>query len=89
MFYKKGVLKNLAKFTEKHLFHSLFLNEIVDSSLQLYKKRDSDCEFCEVFKNTFFHVSVRMRENAEKMRTRITPNTDTFYTVGYGCRDDK
>ena len=22
-----------------------------------------------------------MRENAEKMRTRITPNTDTFYWV--------
>ena len=25
--------------------------------------------------------SVRMRENAEKMRTRITPNTDSFYAV--------
>ena len=25
--------------------------------------------------------SVRMRENARKMRTRITPNTDTFYAV--------
>ena len=25
--------------------------------------------------------SVRMRENAGKMRTRITPNTDTFYAV--------
>ena len=28
-----------------------------------------------------FPYSVRMRENAEKMRTRITPNTDTFYVV--------
>ena len=26
--------------------------------------------------------SVQMRENAGKMRTRITPNTDTFYAVG-------
>ena len=26
--------------------------------------------------------SVRMRENGEKMRTRITPNTDSFYAVG-------
>ena len=25
--------------------------------------------------------SVRMRENARKMRTTITPNTETFYTV--------
>ena len=25
--------------------------------------------------------SVRMRENAGKMRTRITPNTDSFYAV--------
>ena len=25
--------------------------------------------------------SVRMRENAEKTRTRITPNTDTFWAV--------
>ena len=28
-----------------------------------------------------FLYSVQMRENAEKMRTRITPNTDTFYAV--------
>ena len=25
--------------------------------------------------------SVRMQENAGKMRTRITPNTDTFFAV--------
>ena len=25
--------------------------------------------------------SVRMRENAGKMRTRVTPNTDYFYAV--------
>ena len=29
--------------------------------------------------------SVQMRENAEKMRTRITPNTDSFYA----CRNLK
>ena len=31
--------------------------------------------------NTERYYSVRMRENAGKMRTRITPNTDTFYAV--------
>ena len=30
---------------------------------------------------TISPYSVRMRENAEKMRTRITPNTDTFCAV--------
>ena len=27
--------------------------------------------------------SVRMRENSGKMRTRITPNTDSFYAVSF------
>ena len=30
--------------------------------------------------------SVRMRENLEKMRTRITPKTDSFYTVYILCK---
>ena len=30
VFYKKGVLKNFAKFTGKHLCQILFLNKIVD-----------------------------------------------------------
>ena len=29
--------------------------------------------------------SVRMRENTGKMRTRITPNTDSFYSVLFSC----
>ena len=32
--------------------------------------------------------SVRMRENAGKIRTRITPNTDTFYAVTIRGRSD-
>ena len=31
--------------------------------------------------NTISPYSVRMRENSRKMRTRITPNTDSFYAV--------
>ena len=30
VFYKKGDLKNFAKFTEKHLGRSLFFNKIAD-----------------------------------------------------------
>ena len=31
-------------------------------------------------------LSVQMREYAGKMRTRITPNTDTFYAVIYDSK---
>ena len=43
VFYKKGVLKNFAKFTEKHLRQSLFFNKV------------AGLQFCEVSKNIFFH----------------------------------
>ena len=36
MFYEKGVLKNFAKFTGKHLCQSLFFNKVEGLSLQLY-----------------------------------------------------
>ena len=32
---KKCVLKNFAKFAEKHMCESLFLNKVADSGLQL------------------------------------------------------
>ena len=68
---KKGVLKNLAKFTGKHLCQSLFnkvsllkrdFNKVSllkrDFNKVSLLKRDSaqvfSCEFCKVFKNTFF-----------------------------------
>ena len=47
VFCKKTVLKNLAKFTEKHLCWSLFL-----ITLQTFRLLFS-CEFCESFNNTF------------------------------------
>ena len=56
MFYKKSVHKYFAKFIGKHLCQSFFLNK-VSWGLQLYQKRLAQvfsCEFCEIFKNTFF-----------------------------------
>ena len=50
------------------------------NSLTLLKK----WPYSELFWSAFsphFPYSVRMRENAGKMRTRVTPNTDTFYPV--------
>ena len=52
LFYKKGVLKNLALFTGKRLCHSLFL------SCNFIKKETLTQGFsrglCKIFKNTFF-----------------------------------
>ena len=41
VFCKKGVLKNFAKFTGKHLCQSIFFNQVARSTLQLYLKRYS------------------------------------------------
>ena len=58
MFFKIGVLKNFAKFTEKHLFQSLFLINCLKKLLNLIKKETLAqvffCDFCEIFKNSFF-----------------------------------
>ena len=55
---RKGVLRNFAKFTGKHLCQSLFFNKVAGLGLQLYKKETLAqvffCEFCEISKNTFF-----------------------------------
>ena len=69
MFCKKGVLRNFAKLTEKHLCQSLFLIKLQASGqglfliklqasgLQLYLKEALAqvlfCKFCEISKNTF------------------------------------
>ena len=47
---RKGVLRNFAKIKGKHLCQSLFFNKVKKQTLAqvLY------CEFCEIFKNTFF-----------------------------------
>ena len=45
--YKKGVLRNFAKFTGKHLCQSLFFNRV--TLTQMFSR-----EFCEISKNTFF-----------------------------------
>ena len=62
-FFKKVVLRNLTKFTGKHLCQSLFFNKVAGFSLQLYLKEALaqlfSCEFCEIFKNPFFKEHLR------------------------------
>ena len=58
VFCKKGVLRNLPKFTGKHLCRSLFFNKVVAEACNFIKKETLaqvfSCEFCEISKNTFF-----------------------------------
>ena len=54
---KKGVLRNFAKFTGKHLCLSLFFNKVAGRPTTLLKKTLAQvfsCEFCEISKNTCF-----------------------------------
>ena len=54
---KKGVLRNFAKFTGKHLCQGLFFNKV--AGVWNFIKKEAlaqvfSCEFCEISKNTFF-----------------------------------
>ena len=56
-FMKRGVLRNFAKFTGKHLCQSIFFNKIADVCNFIKKDTPAQvftCEFCEISKNTFF-----------------------------------
>ena len=54
MFSKKDTLKNLEKFTGKHLCQSLFLNK-VPGLFQETLAQVLSCEFGETFKNNIFY----------------------------------
>ena len=71
VFCKKGVLRNFATFTRKHLCQVSFLIKLQSSARILFLiklqasacnfiKKETlalvfSCEFCEIFKNTFFY----------------------------------
>ena len=59
--YDIGVLKIFAKLTGKHLRQSLFFNKIAGlRPATLLKKRFwhmFSCEFCQIFKKTFFKIT--------------------------------
>ena len=56
---KKGVLRNFAKFTGKHLCQSLFFNKVAGLRPATLLKKETlaqvfSCEFYEISKNTIF-----------------------------------
>ena len=58
VFCEKGVLRNFAKFTGKHLCQGLFFNKVAGVCNFIKKEALAQvfsCEFREISKNTFFH----------------------------------
>ena len=60
VFCKNGVLINFAKFTGKHLCQRLCFNKVAGQVCNFIKKQSVaqvfSCEFCEIYKNTFFYL---------------------------------
>ena len=53
VFCEKGVLKNVAKFTGKHLCQSLYFNKVACNFIKIETLAQVfSCEFCEISKNT-------------------------------------
>ena len=73
VFCKKGVVRNVSKFTGKHLCHSLFFNKVAGPACSFIKKETLaqvfSCEFCEISKSTFSY--------------RTPPMVASFYTFFY------
>ena len=56
---KKGVLKDLAKFTGKELCQNLFFNKVKTLLRKRPWHRYFSCKFCAIFRTTFFTEDLR------------------------------
>ena len=61
---KKGVLRDFAKFTGKHLCQRLFFNKVKKRSLT----HVFSCQFCEISKNTFFIEHFRTTASVRRLK---------------------
>ena len=58
IFCKKRVLKNLTKFTGRHLCQSLFFNKVACNFIKKETLTQVfSCEFCKIFKSTSFYTT--------------------------------
>ena len=73
-----GVLRNFAKFTGKHLRQSLLIKN--ETLVQVFS-----CEFCKIFKNTFFYRTPLV--NASRAYTYSTIIFRTIYTYAKLSKD--
>ena len=92
VFYKKGVVKNFAKFTGKHLCWRLFSLDSKRPTTLL--KRDSkigvSCDICKIFKKSFFFFFRTAPVVASEIfpfreqrffKVRISPSKTKFYLL--------
>ena len=54
VFCRRGVLRNFAKSTGRHLCQSLFFNKVAGPKGEETLTQVFSCEFCEISKNSFF-----------------------------------
>ena len=75
MLYKIGVLKNIAKFTGKHLYQSLFFNK--ETLVWLQPLQTFFYKFCEISNNTLFYraLLVDSSESVRPLFSTIFANT--------------
>ena len=74
---EKGVLRNFAKFTGKHLCQSLFFNKVAGAACNFIKQeilaQVFSCEFCEISENTFFTEHLRTTASGCRVFFFIVP----------------
>ena len=84
VFCRKGVLRNFAKFTCKHLCQSLFFNKMQDLGQQLYLKkrlwhRCFPFEFCQIYNNIILYRTPPVVASAFHVIRYLSPTFDRFY----------
>ena len=80
MFCKNGVLKNIAKLTEKHLCHTLFFNKVVGIGLGIYLEDTPAAQFFswqyyETFQNIFLCQICKVGAETQCLRWYLRPET--------------
>ena len=81
VFCKKGVFKNVTKFTRKHLYQRFFFNKVAGfQPATLFKETLVQmffCEFCDNFKSTFFVEHLWMATSVDKQKWNQNFQTKT------------
>ena len=73
MFFKIGVLKNFANFTEKHLCWRLFLTNFFTDLIKNTPTQVFPCEISKIFKNTSFYRTPLVATSVKR-----DPNTGVY-----------
>ena len=73
---RKGILRNIAKFTGKHLWRSPFLNFMKKETMaQVFY-----CEFCKIYKKTFFYRTPLVAASGYRQRPEAWNGLRCFET---------